>query len=169
MEPSTHQTISTLREKIAALHAERDALPDQPLDIDSIRTQLAANIAGNRSFFEQSFNTSQLFYPLAAGAILKLPTGPINGPERPQEALWSLACWVHGETLIDPLMTLVEQRLPKDAGISLNERNKRLKKIESELLRLEREEEKLICELEAAGDEIIRRADADPAIVLEAA
>lgn len=169
MDKSIHQTISTLREQITALHAERDALPDQPLDIDSIRTQLAANIAGNRKLFEQKFNTGQLFHPLPERAILKLPTAPINGPEPPQEALWPLACWLHGDTLIDPLMGLVEQRLPKDAGISLSERTKRLKKIESELARLEREEEQLICELEAAGEEVIRRADADPAIVLEVA
>ena len=51
-------------------------------------------------------------------------------------------------------------------ALSSEDRNRRLEEIDAELDRLERDEERIIRASEADGAGILRREDADPAVVL---
>lgn len=51
-------------------------------------------------------------------------------------------------------------------GMTQQDRPAFVRKQEAQLFKLETEEEVLVCQLEADGLEVFRRADADPAIVL---
>ncbi len=77
-------------------------------------------------------------------------------------ALLSLLCFVLGDQLAERLSSLLPE-----GGIASNERRARLKEIDAELLSIERAEESLIRELEAAGFSGERRLDASSSVLLE--
>ena len=65
---------------------------------------------------------------------------------------------------------MLERRLPELPGaLAQNERHNRIGELSVQCLELERKEESLILQGAATGQDILRRADADPRAVLSVA
>ncbi|GAA0595526.1 hypothetical protein [Caenispirillum bisanense] len=75
-----------------------------------------------------------------------------------------LMAWLFGDALKEAYGRVIRERL--GAGIPEAERQKRLAAARAKRLQLEIREEAIIAEAEAAGLDILRRGDADPAVVL---
>ena len=69
---------------------------------------------------------------------------------------------------VDVVLSALTRHIEDGDDLARPERAARLVALDAELLQLERDEEALIREIEAAGGDVLRRADASPAVVLDA-
>lgn len=150
--------IDALRSEIADLQAKRHAAETAPL----AAAQASQRLAGLINQGAQRYVARGSFMAFASPTIQPAPGDLIPGTD---EGLFDFLCAAIGDRIIEQLATLLEERCAE--GLSAVERSKRLAAIDVELLKLGRSEEKLISDAERAGITIIRRSDADPAIVLE--
>ena len=154
----TAPTIETVRADIAALQAERDALETAPLSHDAVRAAMLS--AFDRAGSEYAAGIPRMLaYPDRAGGI-KLHAPLRQSPASAAELTGLLAVVLGSDALAAALDRFV---LALPDGPAAAERSARLAAIAEELDGLEHVEEDLI---EASGETIARRGDADPRIVL---
>jgi len=154
--------ITRLRETIARLNLEREAITDAPLSRGEVKARVAdwrvEGKARGDAFLKHWVRES------AAGAQLR--------------DIFTLKADGHGNVDATGLMFALADPLALDAALSVivdreigegpdaAGRAARLAEIDAELLRLGHKEEDIIEAAEAAGTPIDRRANADPTVVL---
>lgn len=77
-----------------------------------------------------------------------------------------LFTWIHHDALAAALDREIDQRADDEHALTDEQRSQRIKKILSDLLATEREEEDFIQLANEMGADVLRRADADPRAVL---
>lgn len=151
-------TLEELRVKIAAAQARRTELKSAPLAHAEVRVRL-----NDWATTESNERRRLLAYHAAndPGSALRLRASPDGVVD-----LGPVLCALLGPaTVAGMLASMVESSYADTPGSA--DRAAELAEIDSELDRLEREEEREVCRLEVAGQRVVRRADARPEIVLE--
>lgn len=150
--------VDALRAEIADLKTQRRATETAPRSAAEAERCLAALInQGARRYADR-----QAYMVCASPTGQLAPSDLIPGTP---EGLFDFLCATLGDRIIEQLATLLGEQCR--AGLSSAERAQRLAELDAALGKLERAEEKLISEAEAAGLTLLRRADADPAVILE--
>ena len=166
--------INKLREQIHQVKEELQWLATAPIAREDFKVRVAEWVdrMGNHSEgVENSFRA--LHSPSATTAshsdalrvkahikVVKLP--------HVEDAMFSIApqlVWLFGEQIKEILLAKVDA-MDYVPGLPLAERPKRRQLLQQQLRNLEEKEEALICESEDAHAPVFRRADADPAVVL---
>jgi len=108
---------------------------------------------------------------VAAGGSDRVPELPLMIPRRhdlAEHARWAeTLCGLAGPLIVERFEIAIDAALEGRETISDAERAARIAELDTKLDELEREEERTICEAEAAGVETLRRGDARPELVLE--
>lgn len=148
--------IAALRRRITSTKQEIETISRAPLPEEEALAKLDGVLAG---FDCYAANVHALVSPTAKVGIDDLLLS--HYPER--TLLWAVA-----RTMRDRLAeSIAEYLVDKPAGLPHAAREAKLATLEASLLKLERDEEKLIEHAGAAGIEIMRRVDADPRAVLD--
>lgn len=143
--------LDALRKQIAALKARLRELDFMPLAPGELAEHIEVELSELSERFQER---NSLGVELANAERIELSGGEVLGflafafPDRLREVF---------DTLARPYAT---------GSVPTSQRDALRGKLEAELYRLEVEEERAICALEAQGDTIPRRLDADPSIVL---
>lgn len=161
---SNETEIERIRESITALKEARDRMEDLPVPLDEALARLDKALG---SFDRHRPEVGYLF-AAERGPTLGEIIGQgdhVDPDRRANVLLWSMAD-AFKQRLVDET-----RRYAADMGESIPSAKRRdeLKRIDGELLALEREEEALIERSEQTGAGILRRPDADPRAVLNIA
>lgn len=153
------------REKIAGLQAERREIEAAPVP----RAEAAANVCEFIALRSAQFDTSLTLSSLiTSGArperldmIVQTMAVSIDS------IMQGLLCRTIPEAIETMLMQAVDAHFVEHpSGLSKSERPARLAELDAAILKHGQREETLIRQAETAGLEIVRRADADPLVVL---
>jgi hypothetical protein len=166
-KPTTAEAVDTLREKIAALYAERAGLESQQRSREEVREHLVEYVEKCHADGLQHLRDSLIALADGAHRIDPIPA-PVTPPMPTMPPLAAvgpaLAILMGKEQLLSTLCRNLEEAVPE--GVSRAERRTRIAKINTELDTLEAEEESLIERSEELGDPIARRPDARPDVIL---
>ncbi|MDN3518315.1 hypothetical protein QWY84_11890 [Aquisalimonas lutea] len=155
------QAVQSVREQIQTTRRERERLAEAPLTKDEVAERV------------DSWLTEQ-----ASRARIDLLASDFAAPGRREGNPFRLPVRRGDQSSVDvgPLMAslfrdqvreAILQELPEDDGaVAMAERPGKLAELEKKIRELERHEENLIVEAEAAGVEIQRRPDASPDVIL---
>jgi hypothetical protein len=160
----TLNDLQALRKRIAPLVSERDDLTDGPAPQSEVRGELRRHLA----------HLERQGHERLGAAVGAAVGGDMAGMFTTAPALRGIGSDM-GPLLAavlggDALMAALEPHLAKlPDGPDTASRAARLAKVKAELFRLECEEEDVITALEANGQTVERRGDADPAAVLRVA
>lgn len=162
--------ITSLRERIATLQAERRSIKAQPLCRGEVEFQVYALVDRLHSAGTEAIAT-ELRRAAAGGvanpfqisgtSIVVAGVAPVNLD------VGSLLVALIGKDVVRKALLHSLAKVPQ--GITPQERAARLVEIGTELDNLEAEEERLIVDAEMFGEPITRRRDARPEIVLAVA
>jgi len=149
--------LATLRESIAAMQAERDALAsagpsraETVAAVDAWAAQAAAQAASKLNYAVKSSDIT------AALEVRARPDGVVQlGP--------LLAALMGPEVLAAALRRFIDD-IPQ--GLPLADRRARIAELDAQILEAEMSEERAVEALEALGETVLRRADADPRAIL---
>lgn len=161
------QQVAALRDRIAALQSERATIAQQARTRADVRAEIERTIA---QWQERGAATlAREVQRAALGAAPELLTAHGAGPAAGGVAhvrldLGPLLVSVLGAGAMRKALLATLDAVPE--GLDAAARAGRLAAIDADLDTTEREEERLICEAELLGDEIERRADARPEILL---
>lgn len=158
--------IDRVRGDIQAVRAELEDLALAPLPAPEAKVHASAAV----SHMAATFNLP---------ALARAFTSPDRGTHAPdtvfrhanvldirnEHAGLALLAVALPDALEKALHTEIDRQIG-DAGVSAAERAQRVEKLEQRLFELGCEEERLICQAEAAGLVVYRRPDCDPAAVL---
>ena len=169
------QKIHKLREQILQIKEEVNWLKTAPLSREEFKGQVlkwfehmsaGAAEADNRflslRFPDQAISLVdplKVEYPLTLPVVGRVVSSLMKFSITPQ------LLWLLGDTIKASLLAKVEA-MEYVPGLPRAERVKRCEQLTTQLHTLEVKEEELICEAELANLPIYRRADADPAVVL---
>ncbi len=153
--------VADLRERIGALQAEVAAQQLAPLSEKEVHARIDELIAAHAEHGQGRLILGHLIHPGAVPAI----SWPLDhAGARIEPSAFDLLCTLDPEYMRGRLRALAAQAT---RGPAADARAKRLSKLHSDLLALEREEEALITELWEAGTYVHRRHDANPATFFE--
>ncbi len=159
--PSARQQVQALRDQVAALKARRREVERLPVlmteALDAIDSGLDALVANATKHLEDSTSVLR-----PGGGRPRLDFSPSI------ENLPSLLALIARDTLADAMRARVIEAYEAEGseGISATDRRAALAEIDADILATEAAEEMVIRTEEADGSEILRRGDANPAIVL---
>lgn len=158
-------TVENLRARLLALAAEDKALQTQSHGRDDVRAAIVTRVEGMSH--EWHGRVDLLASCLAAGHGAVGAFGPLFSPQRPNGGIDAVAVvgLLGVDTVVNALQARIADVVPE--GPDRAARAARRAEIARERIEVQREEERLICASEAAGHPILRRPEADPAIVLE--
>ena len=156
--------LAQLRDGIISIQAELEALPDQPLPAADALARLDAWIASQSASFGAS-QAARAFTDQGSRIDILEAQGLRNSDASVLTDLAPMLCALFGPELKARLGEAIKA-LPRAQGPALKDRPARLQHLRDELDKLERGEERLIREAEAAGEPLERRGDARPEIVL---
>ncbi len=154
--------IETVRGQISALKKEHRDLECRPSTKEEITARIQEGVEGLAARY-QNEHLSKM--PIVNGRAQ--PNHLAHSFPRRERALPEFFCWLWPEQVAEKMTEAAQtfaSTLP--GGLASEERNEQLALIETKLAELERREERLILESEAAGMRIARRADATPSVVL---
>lgn len=166
--------LASLRHQIEVLREQRARVETAPLSASETRQRIHKLLDAERQDFERrlAYGLSAAARPGARIADVDLLTltcrserDPDAGVTKQRADLAGLITFLMGDELrsrLDPVIDALA-----DGGISSSERSERIAEIDAKIHAAETREEELIDEAERAGMQIARRADADPAVVLE--
>lgn len=158
--PSARQQVQALRDQVAALKARRREVERLPVlmteALDAIDSGLDALVANATKHLDDSTSLRP------EGGRPRLDFSPSI------ENLPSLLALIARDTLADAMRARVIEAYEVEGseGISATDRRAALAEIDADILATEAAEELTIRTEEADGSEILRRGDANPAIVL---
>ncbi len=157
--------LASLRDQIAAIRAEIERLPQQPLPIPDAMDRLDHWIAENSARFD----------PSQAARAFSTERGPlgrvlaVQGLKTSENAvatdLAPLICSLFGTEIREKLGAAIQAQTGTP-GPRLADRPAHEAALRGELDNLERQEEQIIRDSESAGEPLARRPDASPAVVL---
>ena len=161
--------IAALREQIATLQAEQRTLQGQPLWRGDVELQIRGLVhhlhaLGSEALSRELERSAAGAFPTPFHVQGNLPIGQVNGVAPFSVDLGPLLVALLGEEAV--LATLLKNKAIIPVGLKPAERTARLAAIAAELDRLEVEEEALIESSEMFGEQITRRRDARPEIIL---
>jgi hypothetical protein len=148
---TTRTELDTIRDRIAELKVEAQAIESAPLSLDEA-------VADLELWLDHMADHRQM----NVGMHLS-PYGRAIWPKLDVEELFVTLRPMIRAVRLEAIQREISGRLP---GLPQEERAARLKEIDQQLLALEMSEEAMIEEAEAAGIRIARRVDADPRAVL---
>jgi hypothetical protein len=161
--------LEAVRVRIAALKSEAHEIERQPRSRAEVREKVHAQIDAWREQgrLEARRALSEIAYGITGIARLNARVHdeyvgirtPLGQADLGPALVGLLGAEVVGAFLLADLETIPE-------GLDRGERAARLAEIAAELDKLERDEEAIVCALEAEGEAVMRRADARPEIVL---
>ena len=159
-----HKRLDELKTEIHEAMARRDTVAAAPLPPDQAKNRIAEWIdrEADQARFRQAATLAATPDQMLTPDTFRVPTG---GGSLDLAPLFAFAC---GDQLKAKLGEAVDQLVDADSALSDEQRQAKLAEIDQELDALGREEETLICQLEAAGETIARRANADPRHIAEA-
>lgn len=156
--------LAELRDKIISTQAELEALPDQPLPAADALARLDAWIASEAARFDPT-QAARSFTDQGTRINILEAQGLRNSDASVLTDMAPMLCSLFGPEIRARLGEAIKA-LPLTPGPALKDRPARLQHLRDELDRLERGEERLIREAEAAGEPLERRGDARPELVL---
>ena len=169
--------VQKLRAEIAATQEELEWLADAALPKADLKAAIAAAVSRDlgdegAGLLHQIASGDPRAAGAAAGQLLKLqaftrPEPHAQGISAVNIDLGPLLSLVLGKEAIIAALHQRVDALSYTAGPPAAERPAKRSKLRAELRRLETAEEALIVAAEDAGEYIARRADADPAVILE--
>jgi hypothetical protein len=126
-----------------------------PLSSEATRANLrrALDHELNEGFVERTLSRFAQPNPAYAGELPKVD--------------WPLLAMLLGRETVEEKLLGIIQGSQKAPGLTHQEREARLDELRGELRRLEVDEERAILALETSGFVVLRRSDADPALVLQ--
>jgi hypothetical protein len=151
-------TIDARRTTDAKLKAEILGLTSERRNPDETHAALSAHVEDLAQ--KGRAGLGQRVVEIAAGDT---PTRLLEGLDNPKTAAQILCAVLTPERVLQAL-ELGLSRVPD--GPDSTQRHERIKALEAELFAAEVAEEQEVCRLEALGQQVDRRADADPAAVL---
>lgn len=159
---STLKRLETIRQQINAKRSELHALASMPLTPPEVEARVDGLIAD----WAEQFDTSWLGRQIAAPGPLAsdddlLGVAMAGSRVKPAPLLATLMPAELRRLMVDAAMEHAGVASPTEA-----ERISRQREIEQALHELEIDEERVVCQLEAAGVEVFRRPDADPSVIL---
>lgn len=167
----THDKLSAgvekLRVEIRKLKSEREKLEDAPRAkveaLARMRRWVDEVMAPGGEISVDAFISS--YEPQSASeriALRRTADGPSELIGR--AGIDSTICWLFGNMVKERLAAAIDAYYAERAteGVKTTERDSQLEEMNERLLKLEIEEERLICSGEEAGIFILRRADVDP-------
>ncbi len=165
---SIQSSILARREDIEELEAERDELESGYLPLGDVTQRIAAMINHEAGKFDAEYllgNQIRNARRFLDSSLLIANVDTLVQFEH-KVNLGPLLAFLFGDEIKQRLAAYVET-LDLPTGPTAEERPALIKKLDQEILQLEIEEERLICEAESAGIQIARHPDAEPAVVLE--
>lgn len=158
--------LDKVRDQIADAYARRDALAATALPVDEALAKVEEFVNGAAA----SFSSGDALVAQAIAPDRRIDSMVFSLPVRDgtDANLTPMLCWLYGDAIKAKARTEIERRAAPEQTISGAERAQQLAAIDDELEQLGRDEEQLVASLEAAGEIVDRRDDADPAIILEA-
>ena len=156
--------LAELRDKIISTQAELATLPDQPLPAADALARLDAWIASEAARFDPT-QAARSFTDQVTRINILEAQGLRNSDASVLTDMAPMLCSLFGPEIRARLGEAIKA-LPLTPGPALKDRPARLQHLRDELDRLERGEERLIREAEAAGEPLERRGDARPELVL---
>ena len=154
--------VEQLGDKIADALSRRDAIEAAPLSAEEIKARIHEFLDREA----QDFN-ADLLLGMASNPDRMMNDSPFKSPTGGAFVYFTKAfAFAMGDQLKEKFSAMVDEQVGEN-GMSAEERDAQLEKIDAELTKLGREEEELIAGLEALGETVYRRPDADPAIILE--
>ncbi len=148
--------LAIIRDQIAALQDQRDETESAAIPREEAAARFDHLIAGVRD----DWTHGSVPQGLADGSIVERTLAEWLG--RP-----AAMCALFGDVIRDTLLKHYDdQTAGATPGLPMAERRQRLTELNGEIFGLERQEEELIEDLEAAGADIQRRPDADPRAAL---
>lgn len=162
-----------LRERIESLKVEREGLQrgylPKPECIERTH-QMVDSYAGRFEAQGVEYHLSEQLRPCGApghSGLFKYEINSVSGFDYRQTLdLGGLLCFCMGDTIKAKLAETIKA-MEFDEGPPAAERPELIKALDKQILDLERKEEALIREAEAAGIKLLRHPDANPAVVLE--
>ena len=169
------QNIQKLRDQIQQLNEEVEWVSTAPVTREELKERVLAWVDSMATRAESAaIGLNDLRSPrphtFNGADLLKVETRvvSIEGKTGVSPLKFSLApqlTWLLGDAIKDSLLAKVDA-MDYVPGLPMDERPARLAQLKQELRALEQKEEALICEAEANNLQIYRRADADPAVIL---
>lgn len=172
--------IETLQGKLADALSRRDAIEAAPLPATEAKARIDEHVDGAAAAFAPNVMVAQAMSPdsminespfrtpiLSAQGAAPEGGGPID-VSVPSLDLLPMLAWTMGDTIKAQLHAAIDARIDGDQALTTEQRAEQLATIDAELEKLGREEEDLIAGIEAAGEPIERRGDAEPRVILNA-
>ena len=153
--------LAAIRDELAALDAEVTKVNHARVTRDEAIQRIDAALAGASGGWS---------WPAAANgfSLQRAPMRPISALVPREDARpWEICSWLLA-TFPERIRELLIAHLPDAAdALPTAERTKKLEALAAERLELERREERLVLEAEAAGVRLDRRGDLTPSVYLE--
>jgi hypothetical protein len=160
--------LADLRERIAETNERLATLEDAPVPKSEYQQRVSQWIDRQAANFRPEYAVSPLrdVRPrFDEVSIAELPVRSSGGPEVAVADAGAVLCWLLGDEIKRRLGEVIESA-DLETGPPTADRPKLRRDLEAELRRLELAEEALICDADAAGFNILRRPDADAAVIL---
>jgi hypothetical protein len=161
--------IDTIRVRIGKLKDERDSLVDADVPQDEALQRLDDWIATERDRYRSG--SIGAFIARDQGQVAPMIHPTVSGGNTVSFGnVQSALVWIAPDLVRAALAAEIENhyRTRGDAGVADDDREQRLAELDDELLELETDEERMICQAEAAGLTVLRRGDADPRAIVAA-
>lgn len=157
--------LQQLQTKITDALTRRDTIEGAALTADEAKAQINDWIERQRHEFDSSAAT---LVAQAMSPDRKIDFSPFSFIHTPgmERDLTPMFAGLFGEQMREAMFERIDQRAPENA-LSAEDRAVKLAEVDAELDKLGRDEEAAIAGLEAAGETIHRRPDADPALILD--
>lgn len=153
------------RQKIAALQAERHEIAESPVPREEAAENVRQFLKIRAGQFDRSLTLGSLINPAARpdSQNLILQMTDLSS----DSVLQGLLCRAIPRAIETVLMEAVDAHLAAHPpGLPSSERAPRLAELDAKIMKHEHREEMLIRQAETAGHEVVRRADANPMVVL---
>lgn len=159
-----HKRLQEVREQIDEALSRRDQVASAPLTPAEVKDRLTdwVDRQAERAEYRQAVNIASKSDRRMGDTLLQPEV--IGNARADVVPLLAFAC---GDMLKDRLASAVDGLVDTERAVSADDRQAKLAEIDGELNELGREEESIITALEAAGETIARRSEADMAIVAE--
>ncbi|RDD63824.1 hypothetical protein [Ferruginivarius sediminum] len=155
-----HQRLDEIRGRIAELEAQRADIEAQPVSRDEALAALDRWIHAEAAKFANDLSIGSLLNGDPRARLYAIGWGS-------QHIDWTpTLCALMPDTVRAYYVDQIDAELAEREPLSAEQRQQRRAEIDGELFRLAQEEERIITAMQARGEAVQRRGDADPRAVL---
>lgn len=167
--------VQKLRAELAALDEAWTAAENAPAPASELKSRFIAELDAIAAKGAPQVNhTARAGSPVNLAAALRMKHEPVSlpGADAPHFALAgdagaSFFAWLHRDLIAERITSMIDAAAPATGALTDDERDARFTEISARRLEIERQEEALLCAMEAEGRRVERRRDADPRAILE--